>query len=130
MSVCVGLYGAIIGPTTASTANTSRIPSPARTFGDRGRRNARKRGTSAVAFGDGPAARDWTLVLTASRLLPDARVEAHVDEVGEEVRRDHDQRDDQEDPLHHRVVLVGHRVEEQVADVGLAEDDFDQQLTG
>src|SRR5690242_14413220 len=44
--------------------------------------------------------------------LGHARVEAHIDQVGEQVGAEHGQRDQQEERLNQRIVLGNHRVDQ------------------
>src|ERR1019366_9571592 len=119
------------GPMMATTTKTARIPNPMRTLGEWGSRIARKRPPRAGASGPGRAAApvpSLTPIAIASRLLPGTRVDEHVNDVGDEVGGQHHQRDHQEDPLGQRQVLVDDRLEEEVADPRVAEDDLHQQL--
>src|SRR5262245_31844737 len=58
----------------------------------------------------------------APSLLAHARVDEEVGDVGEQVERDIRRRRHQHDALHDRVVAVEHRVDDQLAEAGNAED--------
>src|SRR5437868_11277880 len=61
------------------------------------------------------------------RMRARPRIEPHVGDVDEEVGGEHRQRDEQEQALHERVVLVAHRLHEQVAEAWIREDDLGEQ---
>src|SRR5262252_7922667 len=117
----------------ATRAKTPRMISPAITFGERGSSARSHEATDPATGGSGAAvvpARVLTSVVTWSRLLPSAGVDQDVDPVRDEIREQHDQGDDHEDALYQRVVVAQHRLEQQVADARIAEDDLDEQLAG
>ena len=61
-----------------------------------------------------------------ARPRPGAWVEGEVHEVRDEVRREDRQRDDEEDALNERIVLVLDRVQAEVTHAGVVEDQFHQ----
>src|SRR5580700_8671908 len=102
----------------AMSTKAASMPRPMRIFRERGSRNARPRPAAATGAGPGAgkllAARSVPMPTAIwSCLLTSARVEEHVDEVGNQVRGQHGERDDQEQALQQRVVVVGHGVDEQ-----------------
>src|SRR5713226_6397164 len=117
---------------TAITPNTAMITSPTSTFGERGRRRIRVRWKIGCVPGPGPGLVAINVVLSSviSGHLPRARIDKHVDDVRKEIGRQHDQRDDDEDPLHQRVVELAQCVEEVEADAWIVEDDLNQDLAG
>src|SRR5712691_3056472 len=96
----------------AMTPKTAMITSPTSTFGERGRRRIRVRWKIGCALGPGPGLVAINVVLSSvmSSHLPRARIDQHVDDVREQVGRQHDERDDDEDPLHQRVIELAQRV--------------------
>src|ERR1044071_2554229 len=117
----------------AMSVKNPRMTSPATAFELRRNTNRpgrrRRRGTDGMTpvtgAPDGPVI--WSSSMSVmstvmSALLPGAGVERGVDEVGEDVRYQHGQGDDEEAALHERVVLGVHRVEEHEADALVAED--------
>ena len=119
-----GEYGASHAPMMAITANTPRITSPAITFGERGRRSIRAVGAAADLVEAG-SVRMVVLMVIRSRVLSSPRIDQHVDDIREEVRCEHDQRDHHEDPLHQRVVECPERAVKVVADTRVVEDNLD-----
>src|SRR5258706_15301491 len=117
---------------TAITPKTAMITSPTSTFGERGRRRIRVRWKIGCALGPGPGLVAINVVLSSviSGHLPRARIDQHIDDVGKQVGRQHDQGDDDEDPLHQRVVEFAQRVEEMKTDPWIVEDDLNQDLAG
>src|SRR2546422_9737336 len=112
-----------------TTTKGAMITSPAITVGERGKPNIRD--CASTGSGVGPASggtwvRDVLLIVIASRHLPCPRIDQHVDHVGEQVGDEHDQGDDDENPLHQRVIELPERVVEVVADPGIVENDLDQ----
>src|ERR1700730_6342654 len=110
-SVLLGEYGAIQRPMTATTTKGATITSPAITLGERGRPSVRA-GERSVPTNGGTGARDVLLVVIASRHLPRARIDQHIDDVGEQIGDEHHQGDDDKDPLHEAVVELAKGVVE------------------
>src|SRR5260370_4685957 len=99
---------------TAITPKKAMITSPTSTFGERGRRRIRVRWKIGCVLGPAPGLVESNVVLSIviSSYLPRTRIDQHVDDVGKQVGRQHDEGDDDEDPLHQRVVALAQRVEE------------------
>src|SRR5215472_13923914 len=118
---------------TASAAKIARMTSPAITFGELGSRVRNQEAPARTGAGSGVAVVPASLVTSVvmrSGLLSSAGVDQDVDPVRDEVREQHHQGDDHEDALDQRVVIAEHRLEQEVADAGVAEDDLDEQLAG
>src|SRR6266852_6434438 len=117
---------------TAITPKTAMITSPTSTFGERGSRRIRVRWKIGCALGPAPGLVEISVVLSIviSSHLPRARIDQHVDDVRQQVGRQYDERDDDEDPLHQRVVELAQRVEKVKADPWIVEDDLNQDLAG
>src|SRR3984885_9929285 len=102
---------------------------PVMTLAERGRRIPRRVAGMVTRLGT-PGAPTLVTVVIGSRLPPGSRIEEHVDEVADQVRGEHGERNDQEQALQQRVVVVKHRLLEQVADAGVGEDDLGEQRSG
>src|SRR5215475_1339475 len=131
-TMCPGSYGAIHGPISARIRNRRSSTSPTTIFGERGIRTTRRRRRRVTtgapgASPPGEVARSTTVVTIGSCLLAGARVEEHVDDVGQQVRGEYDERDDEEDALDQRIVLAEDRLVEDVADARVREDDLGEQ---
>src|SRR5579863_6378388 len=104
-------------------ARKTKMPSraaPLMTLGERGSRNRRR--AAARPTGPGIAgAPTLVTVVIGSSLPPGARVKQHGDEIADHVRAEHRERNDQEQALEQRVVVVVHRLLQHVADTGVAE---------
>src|SRR5689334_13429936 len=90
----------------------------------------RRRAAGMIAGLGTPGAPTLVTVVIGSRLPPGSWIEEHVDEVADQVRGEHGERDDQEQALQQRVVVVQHRLLEQVADARVGEDDLGEQRSG
>src|ERR1700733_405464 len=102
---------------------------PVMTLAERGSRIRRRVAGIITGLGT-PGAPTLATVVIGSRLPPGSRIEEHVDEVTDQVRGEHGERNDQEQALQQRVVVVKHRLLEQVADAGVGEDDLGEQRSG
>src|SRR5438067_680610 len=90
-----GSYGAIQSPMTAITRKKTMTARPVTVLPPVRNRKRRRRATAS-------SGRGWTALTSAagtamSALLPGARVEREVRDVGDQVRHQHRERDDQED---------------------------------
>src|SRR3954453_4140142 len=66
--------------------------------------------------------------LSTSAAMRHPRVEETVEEVGDEVHDDHDERDEEERALGERVVARRDRLDEEAAETGPAEDGLDDDV--
>src|SRR5258706_5062526 len=96
----------------ARIANADVITAPATTFGDRGRRRipARRMTGGKGAIVPGPLVSTVLPMVIGSGHLPGSRVDEHVRDVREQIRREDDECDDHEDALDQRVVELAERV--------------------
>src|SRR5262245_9969253 len=130
-TILPGSYGASHGPMIARITKRPSRTRPTIIFGERGSHATRRlRVTSGASPSTGALARSTTVVTIGSCLLAGARVEEHVDDVGQQIRGEHDERDDEEDALDQRVVLTEYGLVEHIADARIREHDLGQQRTG
>src|SRR5579872_5180615 len=101
--------GATSGPTRATSTKNAVMAAPISTLAGGLRRAARERRGESAGSGSGaeppggPTSAGSSVVI-GSCLRAGAWVEKDVDEVGEQVRGEHGQRDDQQDALDQRIV--------------------------
>src|SRR5579872_392644 len=105
----------------ARKTKIASIVVPAMTLAERGSQIPRRVAGMVTGLGT-PGAPTLVTVVIGSRLPPGSRVEEHVDEVADQVRGEHGECDDQEQALQQRVVVVQHRLLEQVSDARVGED--------
>ena len=114
----------VLGPTAARARRCSRRAGPrARAARRRRPRNA-NRPSSADAEQPAPGPEQQPPDLAHADLHP--RIEDEVQRVGEQVREDHRDGEDQERPLEHREVLVVDRVVGELAEPGPGEERLDR----
>src|SRR5262245_31639955 len=90
----LGSYGAIHGPTIATTTKNARMTMPAMAFLLRRKRNRRFPVEGAVtSSGTSWISETMAASTVMSALLPGAGVEEPVDEIGRDVREEHGDRD-------------------------------------
>ena len=108
----------------ATSTKTPQMTAPTLAFSESWRHNRPRR-----SRGLGAGRRSASRGRPPSAGLPRAgtRVGEDVDRVGDEVRHEHSQCDDQEDALHERVVVGGDGVVEGEADARVGEDDLHEQ---
>src|SRR3954449_927990 len=91
-----GSCGAIHGPITPSTMKKPRITRPVSIFFDLAMRSLGRRlrgGAVATGVAGGTGSLETSTISIGSGLLTGARVERDVDDVRDEVRGEHDERD-------------------------------------
>src|SRR6266702_16479 len=127
-----GSYGAIHGPMIANSTKKATTARPTAAFAlAMNRKFLRRAGMSSVGPPIGPSgmivSRYVAGVAICSALLAGTRIEEQVRDIGQEVRGQHRERDDQEDALHQRVVLRADRLEQLVSHARIGEHDLHQQ---
>src|SRR5438445_1694616 len=122
-SWCTGSYGLTCPAKTASRAKSTRRPAPNIPVPERRKRRR------AAAHCDGaarprPSRGDRIVVALApaTSAVPDARIEHRVHEVDDEADHRHEERDDDDRPLHDRVIARGDRVQHVPSDADATED--------
>src|SRR6202165_5713610 len=115
-------------PMTEMTAKTAMMTSPVTTLGERGMRTIRSRWNVGGGPATGGCASVVLSIVISSGHLPRPRVDHHVDDVSDQVGRQHNQGDDHEDALDQRVVELRQRIKQVKADAGIVEDDLGEDL--